>query len=75
MRRTEIAELSGSLAEVLDAVRAGEEVLLYEQERPIARISPIRSGGPSPEEIAELVRSGLLRRRSDRSTQSPWRGS
>jgi prevent-host-death family protein len=61
MRRAEIAELPRSLAEVLEAVRSGEEVLLYDKGRPIARITPVPSGGPSEEDIEALVRQGGIR--------------
>jgi prevent-host-death family protein len=62
MQTTGIAELKASLSETLARVKAGEEVLVTEHGRPIARIVPLSPA--SPEAVAgadpELIRSGLL---------------
>jgi prevent-host-death family protein len=59
MRTTGIAELKASLAEYLARVKAGEEVLVTDRGRPVARIVPVV--GPSPEGMEDLIRKGVVR--------------
>jgi prevent-host-death family protein len=61
VRTTGIAELKASLSEHLAAVKAGEEVLVTEHGRPIARIVPLARGAATPPPTEELVRTGVLR--------------
>jgi prevent-host-death family protein len=56
---TTIATLKASLSEFLAGVRAGEEVIVTDRGRPVARIVPYASGGA---ELDDLVRSGQVRR-------------
>ena len=56
---TTIATLKASLSELLAGVKAGEEVVVTDRGRPVARIVPYESGGA---ELAELVRAGQVRR-------------
>jgi prevent-host-death family protein len=60
MRTTGVTELRSSLSEALARVKAGEEVLVTEHGRPIARIVPLSAAAPEAT-TGELVRSGLLR--------------
>ena len=54
-----IAGLKASLSEFLAGVKAGEEVVVTDRGRPIARIVPYEPGGA---ELDELVRTGRVRR-------------
>ena len=56
---TSIARLKASLSEFLAGVKAGEEVVVTDRGRPVARIVPYEPAGA---ELDELVRSGRLRR-------------
>jgi prevent-host-death family protein len=56
---TTIATLKASLSELLAGVKAGEEVVVTDRGRPVARIVPYESGGA---ELDELVRTGQVRR-------------
>jgi prevent-host-death family protein len=60
-RRVAIADLKARLSEYVAAAKSGEEVLITERGRPVARLAPI--GGIAAQEgrLAELARSGLLR--------------
>ncbi|TAK23996.1 MAG: type II toxin-antitoxin system prevent-host-death family antitoxin [Chloroflexota bacterium] len=61
MVRAGIAELKASLSEYLRRVKAGEEVIVTEHGRPIARLAPIeRTNGPTDSELDELVAAGIL---------------
>jgi prevent-host-death family protein len=55
-----IAELKALLSETLARVKAGEEVLVTEHGRPIARLVPLSAASPSAA-TQELVRAGLVR--------------
>ena len=59
MRSAGIAELKAGFSEYLARVKAGEEVLVTEHGRPVARIVPL-SAAETPG-VEELVRAGILR--------------
>ncbi|KRT77064.1 MAG: hypothetical protein XU14_C0022G0038 [Armatimonadetes bacterium CSP1-3] len=61
VRRASIASLKAKLSEYLDAVRAGEEVIVTERGRPIARIGPIEAPASYESHLAALLRAGLAR--------------
>lgn len=75
-----IAEVKTRLSEYLARVRAGEEVLVTDRGRPVARIVPVIDGAPH---LRELERRGLMRNPSaalpddflDRPRPSPKTGS
>ena len=54
-----VATLKASLSELLAGVKAGEEVVITERGRPVARIVPYEPGG---DELDDLVRAGQMRR-------------
>lgn len=56
---TTIAALKASLSEILAGVKTGEEVVITDRGRPVARILPYEPGGA---ELDDLVRSGQVRR-------------
>lgn len=55
-----IAELKALLSETLARVKAGEEVIVTEHSRPIARLMPLSSATPAAA-TQELVRAGLVK--------------
>lgn len=63
MRSVNIAELKNSLSAYLRLVRAGEELVIRNRNRAIARIVPIEAAGDEEEkeEERDLVAAGLLR--------------
>ena len=60
MRSLGIAELKALLSETLARVKGGEEVLVTEHGRPIARILPLSTAAPAAV-TQELVRMGQVR--------------
>ncbi|HEY0555447.1 MAG TPA: type II toxin-antitoxin system prevent-host-death family antitoxin [Thermoanaerobaculia bacterium] len=60
MRSLGIAELKALLSETLARVKAGEEVMVTEHGRPIARILPLSAASPAAA-TQELVRMGQVR--------------
>jgi prevent-host-death family protein len=67
---TTIAALKASLSEFLAGVKAGEEVVITERGRPVARIVPFASPDA---ELDDLVRSGKLRRSHGALPDGFWR--
>ena len=61
-----IAELKALLSETLARVKAGEEVLITEHSRPIARLVPLSAVTPVAA-TRDLVRTGLVR-----APEKPW---
>ena len=67
---TTIAALKSSLSELLAGVKAGEEILVTDRGRPVARIVPYEPGGS---ELDDLVRSGRVRRSRGDLPADFWR--
>ena len=66
MRSVKIAEAKDQLSRHLRYVRAGGRVRIYDRDEPVADLVPIEppsgaGSGWTDEEIADLVRDGLLR--------------
>lgn len=61
MSRVSITELKAKLSEYLSAVRAGEEIVVTDRGRPVARVSPIRGERKMESRMGRLVRAGLIR--------------
>lgn len=61
MRKVGIAELKNRLSQYLRYVRGGEAVLVYDRDRAIARIEPVRGEDLGEADwTAELERAGVL---------------
>ena len=66
MKKAMISELKNRLSHYLQFVRRGQPVLVYDRDRLIARIEPVREGSVSGTEtgddlISHLEASGVLR--------------
>jgi prevent-host-death family protein len=72
MRSMGIAELKALLSETLARVKAGEEVLVTEHGRPIARLLPLSAASPAAA-TQELVRSGQVRAPEKRLDEAFWK--
>lgn len=53
-----IRELKNGLSGYIDRVREGEEVIVTDRGRPVARLSPL---GAAQDRLAELVAAGVVR--------------
>lgn len=61
MKTAAISELKASLSEYLSKVKAGEEVLVTDRGKPVAKIIPIkRSELELPSHIIDMERAGLI---------------
>lgn len=61
MQTVTVSDLQNNLRAYLEQVLRGEELLVEDQNRPIARLMPLGGGGDLDEEEIKLVRAGLLR--------------
>ncbi|MBX3168769.1 MAG: type II toxin-antitoxin system prevent-host-death family antitoxin [Candidatus Eremiobacteraeota bacterium] len=59
MRRASIAEAKAKLSSLIAHVKAGEEVVLTERGRPVARLCAVTNS--FDEVILDMVKQGLLR--------------
>jgi len=78
MKYAKIGQLRDGLSRYLDHVREGNEVLVLDRDRPVARIVP--AGGPhgapggDAERLLQLERRGILRRGKGRYPEGLKRG-
>jgi prevent-host-death family protein len=72
MRSTNIADLRNRLTQYLQEVRAGEEIIVRDRQRAIARIVPFTLEGEDPEDGA-LVAAGLMRKGTGVIPPSFWK--
>jgi prevent-host-death family protein len=61
MKTTTVSKLKASLSEYLRSVKAGEEVLVTERGRPIAKLTPAASSEMLPDELIEMEKQGLIK--------------
>lgn len=61
MKTVNIGVLKNQLSAYLRLVRDGEEVVVKDRDKPVARILPIRAPQPIDEEEAELVAAGIMK--------------
>ena len=66
------SKLKASLSEYRRRVKAGEEVLVSERGRPIAKLVPVTGEDTLPDHLAEMARQGLARVGSRRLSRAFW---
>jgi prevent-host-death family protein len=66
MKKASVSELKTSLSEYLLGVKNGEEVLVTERGRPVARLIPALGAESGGERKRRLIRAGVLRAGSGR---------
>jgi prevent-host-death family protein len=72
MTTATVSKLKASLSEYLRRVKAGEEVLVSERGRPIAKLVPVTGGDSLPDHLAEMARQGLVRVGARRLSRAFW---
>ena len=74
MKTAAVSKLKASLSEYLTRVKAGEEVIVTERGKPIAKIIPIgRDQAEFPPHVLELARAGLIRLGSGKIPKGFWK--
>jgi prevent-host-death family protein len=71
MRSTNIADLRNRLTQYLKEVRAGEEIVVRDRQRPIAKIVPFTVDDDDQND-ADLVAAGLMRKGTGKLPESFW---
>jgi len=61
MQTAAVSEIKASLSEYLGKVKAGEEIMITERGRPIARIIPLRRDQQAVGQLAHLEKKGLVK--------------
>ncbi len=61
MRHASISKLKAKLSQYLDAVRGGEEIIVTDRGRPVARLSRVRGEEEEEGRRDWLLRTGRLR--------------
>jgi prevent-host-death family protein len=72
MRSTNIADLRNRLTQYLKEVRAGEEIVVRDRQRPIAKIVPFTVDDEDADDAA-LVAAGLMRKGTGKLPPSFWK--
>ena len=72
MTTATVSKLKASLSEYLRRVKAGEEVVVSERGRPIAKLVPMTGGDALPDHLAEMARQGLARAGTRRLSRAFW---
>lgn len=72
MKTATVSKLKASLSEYLRRVKAGEEVLVTERGKPIARITPAVNLQAFPEHLVEMEKQGLIRLNSGKLPKDFW---
>jgi prevent-host-death family protein len=72
MKTATVSKLKASLSEYLRRVKAGEEVLVTERGRPIAKLSPAPSSQTLPQHLIEMERHGLIKLGSGELPKGFW---
>jgi prevent-host-death family protein len=74
MVSTSISKLKATLSAYMEQVKAGEEVLVTERGRPVARLVPVlRSDRVIPDHLLDLERAGLVRIGSTKLPGNFWK--
>jgi len=73
MRTVNIADLKNNLSAHLKRVRAGEELLVKDRNRPIARLVPLDLGEDLDAEEVELAAAGLIRLPTSNLPDTFWK--
>lgn len=72
MKTVTVSKLKASLSEYLRRVKAGEEVLVTERGRPIAKLAPALSSHTLPQYLVEMEKQGLIKVGSGKLPKGFW---
>jgi len=68
MKRAAVSTLKATLSACLAKVKAGDEVLVVERGKPIAKLVPLSKDSHKNDTLRDLARAGLIRLGTDRSS-------
>ena len=67
-----VSSLKASLSRYLERVKAGEEVIVTERDRPVAKIVPLSNPAGTPEHLRRLEREGRIKLGTGRLPRDFW---
>lgn len=73
MKRAAVSRLKASLSEYIRRVKGGEEVIVTERGRPVARLVPFHEGESFEEHLLEMAKDGLIRLGTGKLPAGFWR--
>lgn len=72
MKIAAVSKLKASLSEYLNQVKAGEEVLITDRGKPVARLVPIVRTKATREVMAKMEKQGLIKLGSGKLPKEFW---
>ena len=72
MKTASVSKLKASLSAYLRRVERGEEVLVTDRGRPVARLTPVPSCEGLPAHLQEMIRNGQARMGSGKLPPGFW---
>jgi prevent-host-death family protein len=72
MKTVTVSKLKASLSEYLRLVKAGDEVLVTERGRPVAKLVPAAGPAAFPAHLVEMEKQGLLKLGSGKLPKGFW---
>jgi prevent-host-death family protein len=72
MKTATVLKFKASLSEYLRSVKAGEDVMITERGRPIARLSPAVSPDVVADRLIEMEKHGLIKLGSGKLPKGFW---
>ncbi len=73
MKTTTVSQLKASLSKYLRSVKAGEEVLVTERGRPIAKLIPAEASEMLSDALLEMQKQGLIKLGSGKLPKGFWK--
>ena len=72
MKTTTVSKLKASLSKYLRSVKAGEEVLVTERGRPIAKLTPAESSEMLADQLVEMEKQGFIKLGTGKLPKGFW---
>ena len=72
MKITAVSNLKARLSEYLNQVKAGDEVLITDRGKPVARLVPVSRTRAVGESLARMERQGLIKLGSGKLPRDFW---
>jgi prevent-host-death family protein len=72
MKTTTVSKLKASLSEYLRLVKAGEEVLVTERGRPVAKLTLAASSDMLPDHLVGMEKQGFIKIGSGKLPKGSW---
>ena len=73
MKRAAVSTLKATLSACLAKVKAGDEVLVVERGKPIAKLVPLSKGSHENDTLRGLARAGLIRLGTGKLSTGFWK--